>query len=56
MDIRDFKFHGCNGSENVTLKVNLHSFAKWAMSCDSHAKIINYKWQRRAQRSVACAK
>ena len=24
-----FNFHGRDGSENVTLKVNLHSFVKW---------------------------
>ena len=40
MDIRDFNFHRRDGSENVTLKVNLDSFVKWASHSDSHAKII----------------
>ena len=40
MDIRDFNFHRRDGSENVTLKVNLDSFVKWACHGDSHAKII----------------
>ena len=40
MDIRDFNFHRRDGSENVTLKVNLDSFVKWACHSDSHAKII----------------